>query len=78
MGNRMEKGNWQNRQMNSKAMGECEDRQKEFCIVQIDYTHFQGGYGRLQLGYVYTCHGFFQRTCKLKKIDSKTFFHKFI
>jgi hypothetical protein len=45
--------------MNSKAMGECEDRQRKFYIAQIDYTHFQGGYGRLQLGNVYICDGFF-------------------
>ncbi len=60
------------------VMGKREDRQRKFYIAQIDYKHFQGGYGRLQLGNVYTCHGFLQRTCELKKVDSKTFFHKLI
>jgi hypothetical protein len=36
--------------MGGMVMGKCEDRQRKFCIVQTDYTHFQGGYGRLQLG----------------------------
>jgi hypothetical protein len=35
--------------MNSKAMGErkCEDKQIKLCIIQTNYTHFQGRYGRL-------------------------------
>jgi hypothetical protein len=33
--------------MGSMAMGKCEDRQIKFYIVQIDYKHFQRGYGRL-------------------------------
>jgi hypothetical protein len=57
-------------------MGKCEDKQRKFCIAQTYCTHFQGKYGRLQLGNVYTYHGFFQRMCKLKKVNSKTFFHK--
>jgi hypothetical protein len=48
------------------------------CIAQIECKHFQGRYGRLQLGDVYTCHGFLQRTCELEEVDSKTFFHKLI
>jgi hypothetical protein len=28
---------------------------KKSCIAQTDQKHFQGGYGRLQLGDVYTC-----------------------
>jgi hypothetical protein len=36
--------------MGGMVMGECKDRQRKFCIAQIDYTHFQGGYGKLQLG----------------------------
>ncbi len=58
------------------VMGECKDRQKKFCIAQTYYTHFQRGYGRLQLGDVYTCHGFLQRTHELEEVNSKTFFHK--
>jgi hypothetical protein len=40
------------------AMGKCQDQQKKSCIGQTNCKHFQGGYGRLQLGDVYTCHGF--------------------
>ncbi len=58
-------------------MGECKDKQRKFCIVEINYKHFKQGYGRLQLGDVYTCHGFFQRSHKFE-VDSKTFFHKLI
>jgi len=57
------------------VMGECKGRQRKFCIAQTDYIHFQGGYGRLQLG-DFTCHGFLQRTHELKEANSKTFFHK--
>jgi len=46
---------------------------KKTCIAQIDCTYFQGGYGILQLNNVYTCHGFLQRSCELKK-DFITFF----
>jgi hypothetical protein len=64
--------------MGGMAMGKCEDKQWKFRISQIDYKHFQGTYGRLQLGNIYTCHGFFQITCEFKEVDSITFFHKLI
>ncbi len=54
MGNKMEKNNWQN-----ISMGEYEDIQKKSCITKTNYKHFERGYGRLPLGDVYTCHGFF-------------------
>ncbi len=73
----MEKGNWQNKWMGGMVMGKCKDKQRKICIVKIDYKHFKRGYGRLQLGDVYTCHGFFQRSHKFE-VDSKAFFHKFI
>jgi hypothetical protein len=60
------------------VMGEYKNRQRKFCISQTNYKHFEGGYGRLPLGNVYTCHGFLPKTCKFQKIDSKTFFHKLI
>jgi hypothetical protein len=62
--------------MGGMVIGECKDRQRKFCIAQTNYTHFQGGYGSLQLGDVYTCHGFLQRTHKLEEANSKTLFHK--
>jgi hypothetical protein len=40
-------------------MGEYEDIPKKSCIIKTNYKHFEGGYGRLPLGDVYTCHGFF-------------------
>jgi hypothetical protein len=36
----------------------------------------EGGYGRLPLVDVYTCHGFLQRTCKFEEANSKMFFDK--
>jgi hypothetical protein len=60
--------------MGGMVMGECKNRQRKSCIAQTNYKHFQGGYGILQLGNVYTCHGFLQKTCKLE--NSITFFHK--
>jgi hypothetical protein len=51
--------------MGGMAMGKCENKQRKFHIAQINCKHFQGIYGRLQLGDVYTCHGFLQRTCEI-------------
>jgi hypothetical protein len=64
--------------MGVMVMCKCEDKQRKSHIAQIDYKHFQGIYGRLQLGDVYTCHGFLQKTCEFKEVDSRTFFHKLI
>ncbi len=33
MGNKMEKGNWQNRWMGDMVIGECQDRQRKSCIT---------------------------------------------
>ncbi len=59
-------------------MGEFEKRQRKSYIAQTNYKHFQGRCGILQLGDVYTCHGFLQKTRELEKVNSKTFFHKII
>ncbi len=59
MGNIMEKNNWQNKWMGGLAMGKCKNGQRKFCITKTNCKHFEGGYGRLPLGNVYTCHGFF-------------------
>jgi hypothetical protein len=45
--------------MGNLAMGKCENRQRKNYIIETNYKHFKGGYGRLPLGDVYTCHGFF-------------------
>jgi len=42
--------------------------------ITLNYKHFQGGYGRLPLGDVYTC----QWMHESEKVDSRTFFHKHI
>ncbi len=63
----MEKNNWQNRWIGGLAMGECKDRQRKFYIIETNCKHCKGGYGRLPLGDVYTCHGFFLRTWKFEK-----------
>ncbi len=59
-------------------MGKCKDKQRKYCIVQINYKDFEGKYGGLSLGNVYTCHGFLPRMCKFEKAGFKTFFHKLI
>jgi len=64
--------------MGSMMMGKCQDKQKMFCITQTNYKHFEGGYGKLPLGDVYTCHGFFQIMCEFEEANSKIFFHKLI
>ncbi len=74
----MEKENWRNKWMGGMAMGECKDRQIKYCIVQTNYKHSKGGYGRLPLGNVYRCHGFFPTTRKFEKTGSKIVFCKFI
>jgi hypothetical protein len=45
--------------MGSLVMGECKDKQRKFCIIETNCKHSEGRYGRLPLGDVYTCHGFF-------------------
>jgi hypothetical protein len=62
--------------MGNMVMGKCEHRQKKSCIIKTNCKHSKGGYGRLPLGNVDTCHGFFQRIRKFEEVDSKTFFHK--
>jgi hypothetical protein len=64
--------------MGNKVMGKCEDCQRKSYIVQTNCKHFEGGYGRLLMGDVYTCHGFLPRTSKFEKANSKTFFYKLI
>jgi len=64
--------------MGGMARGKCKDRQIKSCIAQTNYKYFQGGYGKLQLGDVYTCHGFFQKTHEFEKADPITFFYKLI
>jgi hypothetical protein len=59
-------------------MGKCKDRQKKSCITKTNCKYSEGGYGRLQLGDVYTCHGFLQRTCKFEENDPRIFFHTII
>jgi hypothetical protein len=48
--------------MGNMAMGECKNWQRKFYIAQTNYKHSKRRYGRLPLGDVYTCHGFFPRT----------------
>ncbi len=74
----MEKEIWQNKWMGGMAMGECKDKQIKYCIVQTNYKHSKGGYGRLPLGNVYKCHGFFPTIRKFENTGSKTFFPKLI
>jgi hypothetical protein len=55
--------------MGGMAMGECENWQIKFYIVQTNYKHSEGGYGRLPLGDVYTRHGFLSRMGKFEKAN---------
>ncbi len=50
---------WQNIWMGSLAMGESKDRQRKSCNIETNCKHFKGRYGKLPLGDVYTCHGYF-------------------
>ncbi len=59
MGNKMEKNNWQNKWMGSMATGECEDKQRKSYITKTNCKHSEGGYGKLPLHNIYTCHGIF-------------------
>ncbi len=63
--------------MGGTTMGEYEDWQKKFYIIRTNYKHF-GGYGRLPLGNVCTCHGFLPRMAKFEKVDLRTFIYKLI
>jgi hypothetical protein len=40
--------------------------------------HSEGGYEKLPLGNVYTCHGILSKMRKFETTKSKTFLHKFI
>jgi hypothetical protein len=42
--------------------------------LALNRKHFEGGYGKLPLGNVYTRHGFLSRMHKFKKANSTTFF----
>ncbi len=64
--------------MGNVVMGKCEDAQRKYLYNETKCEHFQGWYGGLQFGNVYTCNGLLQRTCKFKEVDSITFFHKLI
>jgi hypothetical protein len=60
--------------MGDMTMGKCQNRQRKSYIVQINCKHFQGGYGGLQLGDVYTCNGLFQRMRKFEEADFQSIF----
>ncbi len=78
MGKRLENGNWQNRWIGNMPMGKCKKKPKKSCIAQTNHKYFQGGFGRLQLGNVYTFHGFLQRTHESKEVDYIIFFYKLV
>jgi hypothetical protein len=60
--------------MGGMVMGECESTQRKFCIAQTDYIHFQGGYGRLQLGDFTHAMDFFKEHTSYKKQILEHFF----
>jgi hypothetical protein len=45
--------------MGDLVMDECKIKQRKSCIAKTNYKHFEGGYGKLPLGNVYTWHGLF-------------------
>jgi hypothetical protein len=63
--------------MGSMVMGKCKIDKKKSCIAQTNCKHL-GGYGKLPLGNIYTCHVFLLKTCKFEKADSRAFFHNLI
>ncbi len=74
----MEESNWQNSGMGNMMMGKCKDGQIKYFYNETKCEHFQGWYGGLQFGNVYTCNGVFQKTYQFKEVDFKAFFHKLI
>jgi hypothetical protein len=48
----------QNRWMGGLTMGKCRVRPRKSYNTETNYKHSKGGYGKLPLGDVYTCHGF--------------------
>ncbi len=64
--------------MGGMAMGKFKDGQKESFYNETKCEHFQGWYGGLQFGNVYTCNGLPQWTCEFKEVNSRAFFHKLI
>jgi hypothetical protein len=74
MGNIMEESDWQNNGMGGMVMDKYKDGQIESYYNETKCEHFQGWYGGLQFGNVYTCIGLLQRTCELKEVNSKAFF----
>jgi hypothetical protein len=62
--------------MGGMALGECKNRERNFCITQTNYKHYEGGYGRLPLGNVYKWNAmdFLQEGASLKKLVPKHFF----
>ncbi len=60
------------------AIGKCEHGQRESFYNETKCEHFQGWYGGLQFGNVYTCNGLLQRMWEFKEADSRAFFHKLI
>ncbi len=53
--------------MGDMEMGECEYKQRKSCNAKRNCKHFKGGYGKLPLDDVYTCHGLFLITHKFEK-----------
>jgi hypothetical protein len=60
--------------MSGMVMGECKNWQRKSCIIQRNYKHTKGGYGRLPLHDVYTCHGIFQEHASFIKPILERFF----
>jgi hypothetical protein len=44
--------------MGGLTMGKCRVRPRKSYNTETNYKHSKGGYGKLPLGDVYTCHGF--------------------
>jgi len=73
IGNRMEKGNWQNKWMGDMVMGKCEHTQRNYFHIQTKYKHFQGGYGDYNLAMFTHAMEFFLKRANLKKPITKHF-----
>ncbi len=60
--------------MDKMAMGKCEDGQKKSFYNETNCEHFQGWYGGLQFGIIYTCNGLLQRMWEFEGAGSRAFF----
>ncbi len=64
--------------MGNMVVGKCEDGQINSFYNETNCEHYQGWYGGVPFGNVYTCNGLFHKMCEFKEANNRAFFHKLI